>query len=151
MSQHTRTTAVQQDLMAGWEAANYELDRTFLAAIASKNVEAAMSCFLDSSDLTVVLWGTEMRGPDQVRTAITQLFSSYDEVKLDIDRVTEFPSGDAVIAIGQATYTLRKENEATKITEVWTDVRREINGRWVYVLDHAEVIPAKASSNSSLS
>ena len=124
MSAPDRKMIVQEDPIEGWEAANYELDCRFLAAIASENVDAAMSCFLDTSDLAVVLWGTEMRGPDQVRAAITRLFSDYDEIKLDIDRVTEFPSGDAVIAIGQATYRLTKGSEVTRVTEVWTDVRR---------------------------
>ena len=57
--------------------------------------------------------------------------------------VTELPCGDAVIAVGQATYTLSKGHVVTSIIEVWTDVRRKINGNWVYVLDHAEVLPAK--------
>ena len=141
MNPLNRMTAVQQDLE--WEAGNYELDRRFLAAMSSKDVDGAMSCFLNSSDLTVILWGTEMRGPDQVRAAITNLFSSYEDVKLEIDQVTEFPSGDAVLAVGQATYKLTKQSDTTKIREVWTDVRRKVNGRWVYVLDHAEVLPAK--------
>ena len=128
---------------ADWKTANCELDRRFLGAIESKDVEAAMSCFLASPDLVVVLWGKEMRGPDQVHAALEQLFSSYDRVRLDIDRVTELPCGDAVIAVGQATYTLSKDRVVTRITEVWTDVRRKINGNWVYVLDHAEVLPPR--------
>jgi ketosteroid isomerase-like protein len=129
MSAPDRKMIVQQDSTDGWEAGNYELDCRFLAAMASKDVDAAMSCFLDSSDLVVVLWGTEMRGPNQVRTAITRLFSSFDEIKLDIDRVTEFPSGDAVIAIGQATYRLTKGRVVRRVTEVWTDVRRRVGLR----------------------
>lgn len=131
------------DAIEGWEAANYELDCRLLAAIARKDVDGTMSCFLDSSDLAVVLWGKEMRGPNQVRAAITQLFSAYDEVKLDIDTVTEFPSGDGVIAIGQATYRLTKAGEVKMVQEIWTDVRRKVNGKWVYVLDHAEVVSTK--------
>ncbi len=141
MNESANKAMAQQDSIEGWQAANYELDSRFLAAMARKDVDAAISCFLNSSDLTVVLWGTEMRGPDQVRAAITQLFSTYDEVKLDIDKVTEFPSGDGVIAIGQATYHLTKAGEVKMVREIWTDVRRKVNGRWVYVLDHAEVMP----------
>jgi ketosteroid isomerase-like protein len=111
--------------------------------MARKNVDAAMSCFLDSADLAVVLWGNEMRGPEPVRAAITRLFGEYDEVRLEIDRVTEFPAGDAVMAIGQATYSLTKGGKVKVMTEVWTDVRRKVNGRWVYVLDHAELLPAQ--------
>jgi hypothetical protein len=131
----------KDDPVADWEDANYALDHRFLAAMSSKNVDTAMSCFLDSSDLVVVLSGKDMRGTAQVRAAIMKLFDSYDEIKLDIDRVTEFPSGDVVIAVGQATWTLAKAGETTSIKEIWTDVRRKVNGRWVYVLDHAEGLP----------
>jgi uncharacterized protein (TIGR02246 family) len=140
---HEYNTDDQRDPVRNWEADNYDLDRRLLAAMNSKDVDGAMSCFHDSSDLVVVLWATEMRGSAQVRAAMTKLFESYDQVKLDIDRVTEFPSGDAVIAVGQATYALTKSGQTTRISEVWTDVRRKVNGSWVFVLDHAEILPAK--------
>ena len=124
-----------------WKTANNELDRRFLAAMAGKDVDGAMACFLDTPDLVAVLWGKEFRGPEQLREALVGLFSQYEEVSLSIDRVREFRSGDAVIAVGQATYTFKQDGTKTKLTEIWTDVRREVNGRWVYVLDHAEALP----------
>jgi hypothetical protein len=35
-----------------------------------------------------------------------------------------------------------KTNEGTsqEITERWTDVRRKVDGRWVYVMDHAHAL-----------
>jgi hypothetical protein len=27
------------------------------------------------------------------------------------------------------------------IREVWTDVRGKVNGKWVYMLNHAEILP----------
>ena len=136
-------TREQREAIDDWEDANYQLDRHCLTAMAEKDVDAVMSCFLDSAYLAVVLWGTEMRGPEPLRAAITRLFNEYDEVKLEVDRVTEFPAGDAVIAIGQATYSLTRDGEVKVMKEVWTDVRRKVNGRWVYVLDHAELLPAE--------
>lgn len=124
-----------------WEVANQDLDSRFVAAMSAKNIDRAMSCFIDSPDLVAVLWGKELRGPAQVREAISSLFAAYDEIKLSVDRVREFRSGDSVLAVGQATYTLRKAVEVTQLTEIWTDVRREVNGHWVYVMDHAEALP----------
>jgi ketosteroid isomerase-like protein len=124
-----------------WEAANHDLDGRFVAAMSTKDIERAMSCFLDSPDLLAVLWGKELRGPDQLREAISNLFAAYDEIALSIDRVQEFRSGDSVFAVGQATYTLIKAGKASRLTEIWTDVRHEVNGRWVYVMDHAEALP----------
>ncbi len=133
----TKTVARIDD----WVTANEELDRRFLAAMANKDVQGAMSCFLDGPDLVAVLWGKEFRGPEELRQAIVGLFNEYDEIALAIDRVREFPSGDTVLAVGQATYTFKKGPQVTKLTEIWTDVRRQVNGRWVYVLDHAEALP----------
>jgi len=124
-----------------WEVGNNELDRRFLAAMSNKDIEAAMACFADSPDLVVVIWGNEFRGPQQLREAMLAVFGKYNEIKLSIDRVREFRSGDAVIAVGHATYEFKQADVKTKLTEVWTDVRRKVNGRWVYVLDHAEVLP----------
>lgn len=123
-----------------WEAGNADLDRRFLAAMSNKDLEAAMACFADGPDLVAVIWGNELRGPEQLREAMAALFRSYDEIRLVIDRVREFRSGDAVIAVGQATYEFKARAVPTRLTEIWTDVRRKVNGRWVYVLDHAEVL-----------
>ena len=124
-----------------WEVANNDLDRRFVAAMSHKDIEGAMSCFVNSPDLVAVLWGKEFRGPQQLREAIESVFRQYDEVALAIDRVREFRSGDSVLAVGQATYTFKKAGEVSRLTEIWTDVRREVNGHWVYVMDHAEVLP----------
>jgi ketosteroid isomerase-like protein len=131
----TTTPAIEN-----WEIANNDLDRRFLTAIGHKDVDGAMSCFFDSPDLVAVLWGKELRGPQQLRQAMTSLFKQYDEISLAIDRVREFRSGDSVLAVGQATYTLKKAGAVSKLTEIWTDVRREVNGHWVYVMDHAEAL-----------
>lgn len=123
-----------------WEIANNNLDRRFLMAMSHKDVAGAMSCFIDSPDLVAVLWGKQLRGPEQLREAISSLFNQYDEIVLAIDRVREFRSGDSVLAVGQATYTLKRAGAVSRLTEIWTDVRREVNGRWVYVMDHAEAL-----------
>jgi ketosteroid isomerase-like protein len=123
-----------------WEIANNDLDRRFLSAMSRKDVAGAMSCFIDGPDLVAVLWGKEFRGPQQLPEAISSLFNEYDEIVLTIDRVRKFRAGDSVLAVGQATYTLKKAGVVSRLTEIWTDVRREVNGRWVYVMDHAEAL-----------
>ncbi len=115
-----------------WEVANKQLDLPFLTAMSNKDIEGAMSCFLASPDLVAVLWGKEFRGPEQLRHAILALFNANDEIAMSIDRIQEFRSGDAVLAVRPATYTFNKAGQGTKLTEVWTDVRRKVNGQWVY-------------------
>jgi len=123
------------------ETENHDLDGRFVAAMSAKDIDRAMSCFIDSPDLAVVLWGKEFRGRAQVRDAISTMFAAYDEITLTIDRVREFCLGDSVFAVGQATYTLKKAGEVNRLTEAWTDVRHKVNGQWVYVMDHAEALP----------
>jgi hypothetical protein len=63
-------------------------------------------------------------------------------VRLGIDEVSHVPVGDGVVAVGTATYDLQaKDGSVVRIVERWTDFRRQINGRWVYVLDHAHELP----------
>jgi hypothetical protein len=46
------------------------------------------------------------------------------------------------MTVGVATYDLKpKSGPDTQIVEVWTDLSRKINGRWVYVLDQATILP----------
>lgn len=129
-------------LVEDWEAANNELDEHLVAAMANKDVEGVMSCFIDGPDLIAVIWGKELRGSDQMRQAVIGLFSQYDEISLKIDRISKVRSGEAVFAVGEATYTFGKAGQRTQVREIWTDVRRKVNGRWVDVLDHAEVLPS---------
>lgn len=132
---------VQQSPIEGWETGSQELDRRIAAATARKDVDELMSCFLDSPDLVVLMWGTEMHGAEQVRAAVEKLFKDYDAVELRVDREAHIPSGDSVIAVGQVTYRLTKGTEVKTVTELCTQVRRKVNGRWVAVLDHSELLP----------
>ena len=124
-----------------WLNDNEALDRRMVSAMSRKDVAGVLSCFVDSPQLNVVLWGTEMHGPDELRQALESLFSRCDTLKLTIDRVSRILSGNVVMAVGRATYTMNGNGSTTVVGEVWTDVRRRVNGRWVYVLDHAEVLP----------
>jgi len=128
-----------------WLQANEELDSRLLSAMSNKDVDGVMSCFADSPELVAVLWGTEMRGPAELRQAVESLFRQYDSVKLSIDRITRIRNGATVLAVGQATYTMRKGKDVSTLREVWTDLRRNVRGNWSYVLNHAEVLPGTSA------
>ncbi len=70
------------------------------------------------------------------------MFEQNESVKLTVNESSSLPIGDAVMTIGTARYDLRTTSvPSVKIVEVWTDVMRKIDGRWVYVLDQATIIP----------
>jgi ketosteroid isomerase-like protein len=128
----------EQDLQA-----QKELDQAFCSAMSRKDLDGVMRCLWNDPNLVVVLWdATVYRGSDAIRAAAQQLFDTFPVVRLGIDEVSHVPVGDGVVAVGTATYNLQaKDGSAVRIVERWTDLRRKVEGRWVYVLDHAHELP----------
>lgn len=124
-----------------WLRENEALDRRMVSAFSKKDLAGVLSCFADSPDLIVVLWGTEMHGPGELGQALESLFSRCTAVKLTIDRISRILSGGVVMAIGRATCMMASNGNTDVVGEVWTDVRRRVNGRWVYIIDHSELLP----------
>jgi uncharacterized protein (TIGR02246 family) len=124
------------------KAANQDLDRRFTEAMSHKDLDGVMDCFWRSSETVLVLFdGKVFRGWEEIREVVAQVFAMNDMVNLKIDEVTHLRAGDCVLAVGTATYRFIAKGSAPEIlTERWTDVRRKIDGRWVYVLDHAHKV-----------
>jgi len=119
-----------------------ELDRQFIEAMSRKDLDAAMACFLNGPDLFVVLNGKVHRGPEEVRASIKEMFEQNETITLKVDEITHVPSGDGVLGIGTATYELKPAGGPRRLmVERWSDLRRKIDGRWVYVHDHTTVMP----------
>ncbi len=119
------------------------LVNTFTAAMSSKDLDGAMSCFWKSPELVVVLFGNVERGYDAVRAGIAQMLAQNETVKLTVNEISYVRMGEMIMAVGTATYDLTTgiASEPMQIVERWTDLERKIDGRWVYVLDHATMLP----------
>lgn len=124
--------------------ATEDLDQRFTTGMSRKDIAQAMSCFWNSPDLILVVYdGTVFRGFDSVRRAFEELFNQCETLSLVIDEVSHIRQGESVFAVGTATYEMQTtEGISQKITERWTDVRRKVDGRWVYVMDHAHALAA---------
>ena len=131
----------QQSHMQDWLHENEELDARLVAGMSGKSVADVMNCFVDSPDLMAVLWGTEMHGPAELRQAVESLFTQCDTLQLSIDRISRTLVDGVVIAVGHCTYAMVKRGQVRTIKEVWTDVRCRVDGKWLYVLDYAEILP----------
>ncbi len=60
---------------------------------------------------------------------------------VQIDEVTFLRSGDAIMAVGTASYELQpKDGPLQEFSARWTDFRRVEDGQWVYVSDHAQML-----------
>ncbi len=114
-----------------------DLDRKLCEAMGRKDLDGAMACFWDSPDLVAVIAGTVQKGTAAVREGFRQLFAQNESVSLEVNDVTYLQSGDGIIGVGTATFDLKPAGgQRQLLVERWSDLRRKINGRWVYVLDH---------------
>jgi ketosteroid isomerase-like protein len=122
--------------------ATEDLDHRFTGGMSRMDIEQVMGCFWNSPDLILVVYdGTVFRGFDAVRNAVQQMFAQCETLSLVIDEVSHIRQGESVFAVGTATYEMKtNEGDSQKITERWTDVRRKVDGRWVYVMDHAHAL-----------
>jgi len=135
-------TVPVQSLSEGELAEAKELDRRFCEAISRKDLDAAMACFWDSPDLVAVIAGDVQKGPAAVRNGIKELFAQNESLRMVVNEITYLRSGDGIIGVGTATIDLKPMNGQRQLmVERWSDLRRKIDGRWVYVLDHATMLP----------
>jgi ketosteroid isomerase-like protein len=120
-----------------------KLVNRFTEAMSHKDLDGAMACFWNSPDLIVVLFGNVQRGYDTVRAGIAQMFAQNETVKLVVNEISYVPIGDMIMAVGTATYDLKPIGGGPnqQIVERWTDLEKKIDGRLVYVLDHATMVP----------
>ena len=124
-------------------AANQELDRQLLEAHRLLDVDKVMVLFANSPDIFFISPGSAelLSGPDQIRKSWTQFFASLQSIHGEIDHITYLPAGNGVIGVGQVTYHRQLKGRAPdQRIVVWTDFRRQENGKWVYLFRHAHLV-----------
>ena len=119
-----------------------DLDRRFVNAYNHLDVDAFMNCLWNSPNLVVLLYdGTVFIGWDTVREVTEKTFAGLESAQVKIDEVTFLRSGEAIMAVGTASYELQpKDGPLQKFSARWTDFRRIENEQWVYVSDHAQIL-----------
>ena len=119
-----------------------DLDQRFVDAYNRLDVDGFMNCLWNSPNLVVLLYdGTVFIGWDTVREVTEKTFAGLESAHVEIDEVSFLRSGDAIMAVGTASYELQpKDGPLQKFSARWTDFRRIEDGQWVYVSDHAQVL-----------
>jgi len=124
------------------------LDQRFAAAWRSNDLEAVMACFWNDPGLHVVVNGEVHRGYQAVRAMFKQMLDQHESITLTVDDLSYVRSGEGVIGVGTATFDLKPPGgPGTLLVERWSDLRRKVDGRWVYVLDHATILPQEAEGS----
>ena len=123
-----------------------DLDHRFVDAYNRLDIDDFMDCLWKSPNLVVLLYdGTVFIGWDAVREVTESTFASLDSANVKIEEITYLRSGDAIMAVGTASYELQpKDGPLKKFTGRWTDFRRIEDGKWVYVSDHAQALAPQA-------
>ncbi|MCZ6561002.1 MAG: nuclear transport factor 2 family protein [Gammaproteobacteria bacterium] len=119
-----------------------DLDSRFVSAYNRLDVDAFMDCLWKSPNLVVLLYdGTVFIGWDSVRKVTEEFLAGLESAHVQIDEVTFLRSGDAIMAVGTASYKLQpKDGPLQEFSARWTDFRRVEDGQWVYVSDHAQTL-----------
>ena len=119
-----------------------DLDRRFVDAYNHLDVDAFMNCLWNSPNLVVLLYdGTVFIGWETVREVTEKTFAGLESAQVEIDEITFLRSGEAIMAVGTASYELQpKDGPLQKFSARWTDFRRIENEQWVYVSDHAQIL-----------
>ena len=132
------------EIADGSIAGNLRLDEGFLHAMNGRNIEGVMACFLNTLDLVVVLDGSVLQGPEALRRCLAELFAEVRTLHLDIIEISRWSIGETVFAVGIAKCQLEAlDGSKRRLKVCWTDARRQVAGRWVYVLDHATNISGR--------
>lgn len=114
------------------------LDKAWLDAYNSKNVDAIMALYWNSPDLTSFPPGEmEVRGFDGVKEGFVKEFAQAADGRLEFVETHNMPVGDAVVGRGKWRFTM--PSAQMDVTGRYTDVKAKKDGKWVYLMDHASV------------
>lgn len=122
-----------------WQVALDALSDKFLTAMEAGDLDGFMECIWNSPDFIFVSEkGQISRGWNNMKVGVEGLMNATEWRKLTVDEISSFRLGDAVYSVGVATWNFKLKNgPEIKFKEVWTDVAKRIDGKFVYVVDHA--------------
>lgn len=127
-----------------------QVDERWKKAVLAGDVEAAVACY--GKDAVLWLPGAPMaKGTDEIR-AVYEGFFGQDIVKdVALTDTHHETSGNLSVGWGRFTMTTVPKKGGAPVTSTgrFTEVARKVNGRWVYVADHASADPAPAGGETA--
>ena len=122
-----------------WQHALDMLGEKFTSSLKNGDVDGFMECVWNSPDFIFVnADGQITRGWDNMRAGVEGLINSTEWRELTVDEISSFKLGDEVYSVGLATWKFQlKGGSYVEFQEVWTDVAKRIDGKFVYIVDHA--------------
>jgi uncharacterized protein (TIGR02246 family) len=119
----------------------------FIAAIETEDSGAVAALFAEDADSYSP--GTlHVRGRAAIAADWQGFFDAFDAIELDIELHGSAHAADIHAAWGVWTMTQTPADggEPFTLTGRFMDVQRQIDGRWLYLADHASISPGPADS-----
>jgi uncharacterized protein (TIGR02246 family) len=115
------------------------LDKQFVDAYNSRDVDAVMATYWNSPDL--VSYPPDVmkaQGWQEVKNTFAQSFADMPPATLEVIETNYKVVGDAVISWGTWRFTINPPGGGSmEMKGRYTDVKTKRDGKWVYILDHA--------------
>ncbi len=118
-------------------------------AFEAGDADAVADCYAEDA----VLWlpGTPMmRGRDAIREGYVGFFAQFSVRDVELTEMGRASSGDESASWGTYSMTMVSKSDGSETPSVgrYTDVSTQVDGKWVYLVDHASDDPAPAPEHN---
>ncbi len=116
------------------------LQDAFMAGVITNDADAIAACYTDDA-VNFTLDSMMGKGPASARQSWGNFFEAYDVDKAELSERHLEVHGDTAIAWGLflIVATPRDGGDPVEFRGRYMDVARNIDGRWLYVADHASM------------
>ena len=122
------------------------LQDAFMTALRAGDVAGIAACYTE--DATSYDVGVQvLHGPEAISGSWGAFFDAYDVLGAELFDNTVESHGDTGIAWGEFRLNVQPKagGEPFDMVGRYTDVSRNIDGNWLYILDHVSMPPAPAA------
>jgi uncharacterized protein (TIGR02246 family) len=131
----------------GQDSGAESVDAAWMKAMKTNDGEAVAACYASDA----VLWfpnSPEARGAKAIHDAYAGFLGDMTVENVAVSKTVYQTSGDLSTGWGNFTLTVRpkKGGDAVVMQGRFIDVAKRIDGRWLYVADHASLEPMPAST-----
>lgn len=115
----------------------------WLAAARNSDADAVSECYADDA----VLWlpgGGTAQGRDAIREAYAGYFDAFSVKDVELMEMGSKAMEDTVVTWGTFRMVMTPKAGGDDVVETgrYTDVSQNVDGKWVYLVDHASDDPA---------
>lgn len=115
-----------------------------MAALRAEDADAIAACYAENAD-NFTLDAMKGVGPDSARASWGAFFEQFDVISAELTEDRLVREGDLAAAWGifVVVATPAGGGEPVTLTGRYMDVARPVEGRWLYIADHASMpLPA---------